>query len=1423
MATPIGSLYASLTMDVGQYAQGWALADRITARGASNIRKEAGLAQASVARFAKTSASSGIKPYGLIAVSRAFERVNDRVGLLRGTMLATTAVFGGLTAALSSNLVLRYADTYTNLTNQIRVVSDDALDLAGQLSAVAAAADNSRGSLQATAVLYSRLAKAAPSKSNSDVLEYVQTIQRALALGGATAQESASAAVQFSQAIASNRLGGEELRAVLETPLGLALAKGLDVTIGKLREMSIAGELTADKVLGALSRIKGDIDEQFSKSILTIDQSLVKADNRLTEYIGTLDKTYGLTRLVSGGILSFADNIDKVAGSAATLGLALGSAFAGRLVGRGASKAVDSTFGTVKRRAAEARDQVEKLTKAQHDLSQELDRGTRAFGSLQKRDNVEFASKSDLKVLQREEAKLNRIREDRLATTTRLRDAVAAAGAVEVKSTKQTIASAGKIVETQGKIEDSLARQTTLTNELQKAETRLTAAKGQQTLNVANIGAVKEAEKDIIRIRQQQIAETAKTVQLEDSVGAQRIALADKIGDAEAKAAEQRAKFQSIAQAASKQTAKLQVEEFEQTQRLGRARAGIGELGAIGKTAEINNAQAALGGLRTSLDDTSVALSSAVRGTSVLRQSFGLLKGAGASLVGFLGGPWGFAFTGAIAVMALLGVRSARTAAEIENTKKAVAEDLAEIAKTPGKVGEAAESSTKRDQLQGELDAAVEKIRLYRKSIASEGKLLEEAVREAFQPFVDLQISKREGFTAVLDGALAKVSEIVRQVQAGDLAASQIGESVKAIPEFKFANDDLVPDIIRAASEMAKFGSVLDLNEKRARELGISLQSSTGDIDAADKASRAYAHLGQSIVDSEAALDRSSKLVKTLIADTKGLARETELESSIRKATTEILKDNKDLTTTHARELAIVNTALETIKMSSAEWLRSTEATSGEFGRLLALAKQIAPAIDFSKQNLNSTQLSAITDMLAKQTDLAKREAERTVIGDRQRAILQEQDSILDGIMQKYGTIEGVDMSQVKASAEALVDFDRGADAINRADEAIRSLSTDTSNLGVVAQTAVNNYVVGLNGAVGSLAAFRNSQIDIVNQIVAVGEQTKDVSSSLSAYQGELQRLIATSAQSLFGGLENTAGVRSEIAAVSQGIVGLASRFANGKLSAHDLSAGMAEIEARLKALGANNDALGPFIRSVLSAIAKIAQLIGALDLLKRISGTLGGGSTRAGLTGTRTVDPATGIGVSRFGGSGGGGAEGGGGQVVRSIENGVGVTRFGQDQTTAATNAVGTGISTLDTNVSDGLSTLNSSVVSSGQAINTSIANYSEVMKALFAQGYSLANINTKMGSNIDTTHGSGSDHMFGDAINPETGGSYISSWGIRKIKKGTYSIGPQDYDKGPGKMGNITVGDINVNGVSDGAEAGRQAAYEFVRTVYGAMSGRV
>ncbi|CDX26638.1 hypothetical protein MPL3356_60476 [Mesorhizobium plurifarium] len=1386
MAEPIGSIYASLTMDTGGYAAGWALADRITARGAASVRKEAGLAQSSIERFSR-SADSGIRPYGLIAVSRAFERVNDRVGLLRGTMLATTAVFGGLTAALSSNLVLRYADTYNNLSNQIRVVSDDAADLAGNLAGVAAAADNSRASLTSTAVLYSRLQKAAPSTSGSTVLEYVQTIQKALALGGATAQEATSAAIQFSQAIASNRLGGDEFRAVLETPLGLQLAKGLDVTIGKLRQLSITGQLTADRVLGALDKIKASVDADFNKSVLTIDQSLVKADNQLTKFVGGLDKTYGLTRIVSGGILLFANNIDKVAGSAATLGLALGSAFAGRLVGSSVGKAVDATFGEISRRSADAKDQVEKLTKAQGDLSSQLEQSTRAFANLQGRDNLEFASKSDLKIVQREEAKLNKIRESRLATTEKLRNAIDAANSVEVKGTKQTLAAADKIVETQGKIEASQSRQVSLANELAKAQTRLTAASGQQAINIGNIGAVKEAERDITRIRQQQSSEALKQGALEEQLGNQRIALAERVGAAEAQAAETRSKYQQVARAQAKETARLQVEEFDQTQRLGRARAAIGEVGSLAKGAELRAAQAELDGLRTSLETTATSLSLATKNTSVLRQSFGLLKTGASSLVGFLGGPWGVAFTGAISLLTLMGIRSAEAAQQQENTRKALHDVLGSIADAGGQTGQAAETSLRSEEIKGKLAATEGDITLFRAGVEEQATKINEALTNAFDAFTNPKLENRSDFVDLFNKMTAGVQSVVNRVAEGTLAFADINKEIRAIPEAQFVSDHELDNIAAAVAEEGKLQLALNKSAASAEQLNASLKSGVGSLDVENQINKVAAASADALEIYETNLKQSQKTAQGLLFSIKQINEQTDLESKIRQGTAAVMKDNKDLLEGEARDVAIVNTVLDTINSKSEAWLRSTEATSGEFARLLATAKQIAPNINFDKPEATASQLAAINDLIQGQVKANKEILERRgLIGDEQNRLAIEDDLLAKIAGQNIRITDAV-RQRVRAGADAIAASTRELDILEHVSTALENAES--------------------KDLVQSKFANVASAYDEIRQRQADVEAT---TIRLKLAQTDLATAFATGRERMFGQALEIGGLNQEYGAIEARLQALVDKFLAGRLPAYKLADGIAKIRDELKKLGANSDALDGFIKGIEDALFWIARLTGAINTFQANPVV-----QRAGATGTRTTYPdAGGVSVTRFS-SGAGGGDNGTGAVVRQLENGVNVTRYGQDQTTSATKDVGTSVDDMNRSVTGGL------------------ANVAGTIGALDVGMYDLWQGTSAMGQNgndpyawrpdggLNTGNISKESHMFGDAWDPQHG-SYISSWGIGVLKRPTIKLGPQPAP-GQATIGNIVVGDININGVTDGAQAGRQAAYEFVRTVYGAMSSSV
>lgn len=408
MASIVGSLYVSLTADVSAYGRNMKQAEAITTSTTAGIRRSAGATERSISSMQRTM-SGGVRPSALIAAGRSFDSAASRANLLRGSVFALTAAFGGLGAALTTNVVARYFDTFTGLENQVRVVSKGSADLAAQLELISKAANNSRSSLSAVATLYSRMQKADPSQGPIKTLQRVETINKALQLGGATAQEAASAAIQFSQAIASNRLGGEELRAVLETPLGNELAKGLGVSIGEFRKMSIEGKLTSDVLYKSLDRISGSVNEKFAKSVRTIDQALTQADNAITEYAGHLNSTYGITRLITQGISGFANNLQIIIPLLASVGAGLGTLFAARRAGgiantlAGPLTALTAMAAQKKEAVAAAKAELEVSEKARDVAKEQLALAQRSASS-----GGGLAAASTVKAYERDLAQLNK-------------------------------------------------------------------------------------------------------------------------------------------------------------------------------------------------------------------------------------------------------------------------------------------------------------------------------------------------------------------------------------------------------------------------------------------------------------------------------------------------------------------------------------------------------------------------------------------------------------------------------------------------------------------------------------------------------------------------------------------------------------------------------------------------------------------------------------------------------------------------------------------------------------------------------------------------------------------------------------------------------------------------------------------------------
>ncbi|NIP54632.1 tape measure protein [candidate division KSB1 bacterium] len=230
----------------------------------------------------------------------------------------SSAVFGlrsaliGLGGTLLVRQFVKTADALSLVEGRLKLVTNSAEELATVQTELLRIANDTRNAYQGTADLYARVGRVTRDLdvSQKDLLQTTKTINQALIVSGAAAQEASAALVQLSQGLASGTLRGDELRSVLEqTPrLARAIAEGLGVTIGQLRELGTQGELTADRVIKALLSQRDVIEQEFSKMPKTVGQSFVVLNN----IVGSIIKRINDSTAATGVMISLIEDFGKV-------------------------------------------------------------------------------------------------------------------------------------------------------------------------------------------------------------------------------------------------------------------------------------------------------------------------------------------------------------------------------------------------------------------------------------------------------------------------------------------------------------------------------------------------------------------------------------------------------------------------------------------------------------------------------------------------------------------------------------------------------------------------------------------------------------------------------------------------------------------------------------------------------------------------------------------------------------------------------------------------------------------------------------------------------------------------------------------------------------------------------------------------------
>lgn len=235
---------------------------------------------------------------------------------LNGLKSVVTSVFGVTAGALGVRELITLADTYSQLSGRLRVATKDTGDFRQVQNELIKLARETRAPLADVVDLY---ASVAPSLNDVGIgsqrtVGVLRVVSQALATSGASAESTSKALQQLSQGLGANELRGEELNSVLEQarPLAVALADGLGVQVGKLKELAAAGEITAEQFARAMEKVKDRVAADFAEMNMTVAQAGNVALNSLLLFVGRTDEAAGASADLAGAIVALADGLDRL-------------------------------------------------------------------------------------------------------------------------------------------------------------------------------------------------------------------------------------------------------------------------------------------------------------------------------------------------------------------------------------------------------------------------------------------------------------------------------------------------------------------------------------------------------------------------------------------------------------------------------------------------------------------------------------------------------------------------------------------------------------------------------------------------------------------------------------------------------------------------------------------------------------------------------------------------------------------------------------------------------------------------------------------------------------------------------------------------------------------------------------------------------
>lgn len=255
--------------------------------------------------------------------------------LARVQTLAASAVSGNFLIGMARDAV-KASDEMKGVEATLKLSSRAWQEYSQSLAGVKQIAFEAGTALAANVGLVSKIAEPIRLMGGmqADVLATTQAVNNSLRIGRAGTNEAAAAMLQFAQAMGSGVLRGDELNSIMESAprLAQAIAAGLGVTVGQLRDLGSQGALTSQQVFKALQSQQALLAEEAARLPMTVGMAWTNAMEGIKQYVAELDKSTGSTDALASALNTVAKNIPAIATGMADIALLAGVAYGARMV-----------------------------------------------------------------------------------------------------------------------------------------------------------------------------------------------------------------------------------------------------------------------------------------------------------------------------------------------------------------------------------------------------------------------------------------------------------------------------------------------------------------------------------------------------------------------------------------------------------------------------------------------------------------------------------------------------------------------------------------------------------------------------------------------------------------------------------------------------------------------------------------------------------------------------------------------------------------------------------------------------------------------------------------------------------------------------------------------------------------------------------